>query len=580
MSVPIQASDQHFEFQSQGSLVPIDVNNNLAYFTPSAMESPLMLDDVYFLFNYFIKHFGSSMTLMHRVDVNPNVILYDGNDRRGRENFWTYDAPFMALTNPHVLNAILALASVQYANRSGDKKTDSKEFNGISYYQAAVKGLREDIMLGRFRDQMATLTTSLLLAFFETMYGDLVKWYFHMSGAKDIINALDMGTVAAGATQIYEHGMPTYLAPNEIYALQACDLLSSYLHMEIMQAVISKSQLLIPLEFWEKVPCRRATNNPHLYAYDVLLRKTARLCSWTAKDDARKKKLYGGDTSLAQGGGRGGGPPSPMNLNPEDIDELVSSQQEWESIRADLISFEFAFEGFLTPIPPQGPPVISPFGPISTFQSSYNHFLVCFINMTWLIHIRNNPTVPAYGNQTLRYTAMEGVPYMLKTIRALPPAVPYNIGHIGSENFDAGAITRLVIDMCVPVFFAAIQVRDVHQQTWIMSWLESCAKFTGWSTCNKIMSGVKKAWSFQKAAVAEMQSPPASTEASPGTDSSPGITLGSSPHGSRSNQTARMSAEGSAHSNSQSPRPQDASIETETVDEKSRRVALALGLLQ
>ena len=99
-----------------------------------------MLDTIYFLFDYFVRNFGAGMSSVSRLPPNPEI-LYNSEDRRGRENFWTYDAPLMALNNPHILNAMLALSSLHYSRVNKDAALDPVAFNSMTYYQNAVRGL-------------------------------------------------------------------------------------------------------------------------------------------------------------------------------------------------------------------------------------------------------------------------------------------------------------------------------------------------------------------------------------------------------------------------------------------------------
>lgn len=567
----------HVGAQNEQTKRELSNSSNIAVYAPSPIHSPLMVDDVFMLFSYFIHNFGSSMTLIHRVALDPYIFQEGTTDRRGMENFWTYDAPLMALNQPHVLNAILALASVQYSNSREGPIAHSPNFNGMTYYQNALTGLREDMKPHRFPNSLAALTTSLLLAFFETMHGDLPNWLTHMHGARDIIMSMDLGSLAAGAEKVYASGAPHFVAKLDVPAVQTCDILASYLHMELMQSAIGRIQLLLPVDFWEKVPLRHA-EDPRMYAYDVLLRYTARLCSWVAKDTKRKEKLYG---------------PSPYSpytprssvsqiftapdFSSEDEKELTAARLEWENIRSCLEHYQIQFAFFLTPLPMRGPPVISPFGPHNNYSSSIEHFLVPFLNMAWLMLIRNNPNVPAHGYQTLRYTAQEGVPYMLNILRSLPPAVPHDMGHIGNENLDPGQTVRIVIDICVPIFFAAIQVREPSQQNWIYNWLESCYEFTGWSTCKKIQSGIRTAWKNQKAAIAVMSpdsGPPSAVSNSPASS----MSINSSPSETASSPGIQSNSPAKYRSNSTPDADLKASV-GDSLGEKTERVNKAHGLL-
>lgn len=486
-------------------------SNSIALYTPTATHSPLMTEKIFFLFNYYVNNFGSSMTIISRNPFVPNLLLSNITDRRGLEHFWTYDAPLMALNSPHVLNAILALASVQYMN-STEPKYNNYLFNGMEYYHAAVCGLREDLKLQRHTDLLAALTTSLLLAFFETMYGDLTQWYKHMSGARDIINAINLGQLAASAAPLYKNGPITHLNPQQIRAVQACDILSSFLHMELMQSAIGRTQLLLPVSFWEQIPLRRGQKND-VYMYDLLLKISSKLTSWVAVDTERKEKLYGNKSEL----------PSPIEFTEQTILETEEARRSWNAIRSELQQFEIDFSEHLRPLSLRGRPIITPFGPSDNYASSLDHFFVILLNMSWLILKRNNPDVPAHGFKTLRYTAQEGVPNMLKILRALPPTVPGSFGHIGNENMHPGQAIRLLVDSCVPIFFAAIQVREYVQQDWIFNWLIECHKYTGWKTIDKILAGIKKAWIFQKASIEEISKTPyTSSNSDAGSMLSPG----------------------------------------------------------
>lgn len=498
---------RHIAALSELQIQELEGTTNLAFYKPSATQSPLMVEKVFFLFNYFIRHFGSSMAIFQRKPLNSDLLDNNITNRCGLENFWSYDAPLMALNHPHVLNAILALASVQYTNTCDNTQANSFEFNCMTYYQNAVRGLREDLTLNRYHDPLATLTTCLLLAFFETMYGDLTQWYQHMSGARDMINSMNIGNAAAGAQHLYALGAPlTSLSLKDIPAVQACDILASYLHMEVMQSAIGRSQLLIPMDFWAIVPFRHAENN-RLHMYDVLIRNAARLCSWVATDTIRKERLYGPSpdrrSSTASTISESQNSKVPQ-LTPEDEHDLEMTRLSWNEIKANLEEYKQHFAPYITPLPMKGPPIITPFGPCYNYASSLDHFLVVFLHMCFLILIRNNPDIPAHGFETLRYSAQEGVPHLLVIFRSIPPSVPFNMGKIGDDNLDPGQIVRLFIDFCVPVFFAAVQVREPHQQDWISNWLEESYKFTGWNTTQKIIRGIKTGWTFQKSNISEM----------------------------------------------------------------------------
>lgn len=542
-------------------------SSELAFYKPTATNSPLMVDKVYFLFDYFVRNFGSGMSIVARNKPNHGIPFIGLEDRRGLEDFWTHDAPLMALGSPHILNAMLALASLHYSRVFGGSNNDGEEFNSMTYYQNAVIGLREDIALQRFPDSLATLTTCLLLAFYETMYGDLVKWYQHMTGARDIINALNVKGLAECARDIYTNGVTGPLTQTEISALQACDLLALFLHMEVIQSSVGHTQLMLEKEFWDDVPLR-TLSDPIIYAYDVLLRTSVNICSWVSKDTERKGRLYPKDQP-------------PLTFTKQDQAELEISRAQWNQLKADLTNYEELFSHILTPLPLTGPPTLTPFGPLSSYSSSYALHLATTVHMNWLIVKRANPDVPASGFNTLRYTAQEGVPNVLAILRSIPPSFPFNLGHIGSESLDDGQIVRLATEMCMPVFFASVQIRDPIQQEWIGNWYEDCFKFTGWDTARTIIRGIRNGWEKARVAMAQMSGgPPDAAPAVAGAAAAAkttGPTPGSSPAGS----TSEGESPNSIESVSSSDTPPDSEHEPVfTKNElRAQRVATAKGIL-
>ena len=90
------------------------------------------------------------------------------------------------------------------------------------------------------------------------MYGDLMKWYTHMAGAKDIIVNWGLCKVASGARDLSTMSgeISEFLSPTEIKALQTADLVSMFLYMDLLQSTIGSSQMLLSLEDIDLLPLR------------------------------------------------------------------------------------------------------------------------------------------------------------------------------------------------------------------------------------------------------------------------------------------------------------------------------------
>ena len=138
-------------------------------------------------------------------------------------------------------------------------------------------------------DTLATLTTCLLLAFYETMYGDLMKWYTHMAGAKDIIVNWGLCKVASGARDLYDVGeISEFLSPTEIKALQTADLVSMFLYMDLLQSTIGSSQMLLSLEDIDLLPLRGAPSSK-VFIFDSLVKCSQKLVlGWHPNMSERK----------------------------------------------------------------------------------------------------------------------------------------------------------------------------------------------------------------------------------------------------------------------------------------------------
>ncbi|KAF5093969.1 hypothetical protein D0Z00_003754 [Geotrichum galactomycetum] len=106
--------------------------------------------------------------------------------------------------------------------------------------------------------------------------------------------------------------------------------------------------------------------------------------------------------------------------------------------------------------------------------------------------------------ETLRYAAEDGIPHLIVIFRSLPPVIPPAFANPNNENLDSGQIVRLIIEIAVTAFFAGIQVRDPGQQEWVERWFQQCYQYTGWSTAQTIVQGIKRGWTAQKAAIAQM----------------------------------------------------------------------------
>lgn len=108
--------------------------------------------------------------------------------RVGQTTNTTVDTfPIIAFNHPALLQAILALGSLQMAKLQGIPATAS-----MKHYHLSLRRLAKNYQSPTRRTQPATLAATLLLGFYEVWNGDHGKWCKHMWGARAIIREIPL----------------------------------------------------------------------------------------------------------------------------------------------------------------------------------------------------------------------------------------------------------------------------------------------------------------------------------------------------------------------------------------------------
>jgi hypothetical protein len=102
-----------------------------------------------------------------------------------------------ALNNQALLHAMLALASLHIAKLQKASVTPS-----YKHYAYALKRLGRYLGNPRKRLQLPTLATALLLAYYEVMTAEHVKWSTHLVGAAQLLAELDFRTLTQEARRL------------------------------------------------------------------------------------------------------------------------------------------------------------------------------------------------------------------------------------------------------------------------------------------------------------------------------------------------------------------------------------------
>lgn len=160
------------------------------------VANPLKNPQTARVFAHFIYATGPSLSIFERNPRSPSAI-FEGHTPPALQSLWTYYLPMKALNHQGLLHAMLALASLHIAKLQGASSTPS-----YKHYAYALKRLGRYLGNQKMRHSIATLATSLLLAFYEVMTAEHVKWSTHLVGGRLLITELDYRTMSQEARKL------------------------------------------------------------------------------------------------------------------------------------------------------------------------------------------------------------------------------------------------------------------------------------------------------------------------------------------------------------------------------------------
>ncbi|KAL1386329.1 hypothetical protein HDK64DRAFT_138118 [Phyllosticta capitalensis] len=146
------------------------------------------------VFAHFIHATGPSLSIFERRIRNASAMFTEGPVHPSQQSLWTYTLPMLALNNQGLLHGMLALASLHIA-----KLQDASITPSIKHYAYALKRVHHSVGHPRKRHHVTTIAACLLLAFYEVMLAEHVKWSSHLMGAKQLMVELDF----AGMTKLW-----------------------------------------------------------------------------------------------------------------------------------------------------------------------------------------------------------------------------------------------------------------------------------------------------------------------------------------------------------------------------------------
>ncbi|EGO59891.1 hypothetical protein NEUTE1DRAFT_121594 [Neurospora tetrasperma FGSC 2508] len=317
--------------------------NVLQTYIPSSMSSPLNDSQTAAVFWYFVNVTGQSMSLYERHPFDPTPMFHGQPVPKTRQHIWTYTFPIMAFNHPALMQAILALASLQIANLAQVPATAA-----MKHYHLCLRRIARNYQSPSRRTQPATLAATLLLGYYEVWNSDHDKWCRHMWGAHAIMKEIPFLKMTKEIFAHQRERQPTaslgpdlalYEVDTELISQltgkkvtyddpevaskkrpytekdletyqQLRDLYWWYCKMDVYQSILGGTRLFMPYDQWAQcAPRGECGRMDAIYGtFDHLMLLLGRVANFASRDLARKRKARraGGPPGSA---GRGQGPP-------------------------------------------------------------------------------------------------------------------------------------------------------------------------------------------------------------------------------------------------------------------------------
>jgi hypothetical protein len=200
--VALQARQDNQDLSLRSFTSFIDRPDMLATYVPSSQSTPLRDPMTARIFCHFVNVTGPSMSLFERHPANPSLMFQGAPVPKSQQNIWACkhllfillcltltDAdtfPTLALQNPALLHAMLALGSLHIAKLQNGPIAAS-----LKHYAIGLRRVAKSVSLYSRRRQPATLAAAMLLAFYEVWSADHQKWSNHILGAKQLVREID-----------------------------------------------------------------------------------------------------------------------------------------------------------------------------------------------------------------------------------------------------------------------------------------------------------------------------------------------------------------------------------------------------
>lgn len=189
--------------------------------------------------------------------------------------------------------------------------------------------------------------------------------------------------------------------------------------------------------------------------------------------------------------------PDSSSGNQDHEDSVLSyseAESEWEEIRIALDTFGQALGPDFSPLPPDSaPPISTPFGPALQYRTNTIAVLWGYYYTGRLLLHRLHPCMPPAMMMAAGVAASTTADFS-QAIGQIAGGVYYP----QSFNLETGHLSptlgSCLIEVTVPIFFAAVQYTDIAQRIWVATKLRDVSRLTGWKSSDAMAQGCEHFW--------------------------------------------------------------------------------------
>lgn len=183
----------------------------------------------------------------------------------------------------------------------------------------------------------------------------------------------------------------------------------------------------------------------------------------------------------------------PGQDNDDENATYSDAEDEWEHILAAFDAFAHAFGYDFMPLPDTIPPTSTPFGQALRYRTQPIAVLWGFYYTGRILLLRLHPSMPPAMMVAASVAAPATAAYAQTIGRIAAGVYDPQLLNIGPDRLRPTQCSYLV-EMTVPIFFAAVQYTDPGQRQWTIVNLRNVSRLTGWKSSDAIASGCERSW--------------------------------------------------------------------------------------